>query len=78
MAIRILQWNCSPIRNKILELQLFLTFVNLPDYLCLQETYLNKETSFSLTGYHVIRKDRSHEKMEVFTSALKTLSFFRN
>ena len=50
------------IRNKILELQLFLTFVDLPDILCLMETYLNKETAFSLAGYHVIRKNEVMEK----------------
>ena len=63
MAIHILQWNCRSIRNKILNLQSYLsTFANLPDILCLQETYLNKQTFFSLTGYQVIRKDQSNGK----------------
>ena len=63
MAIHILQWNCRSIRNKILNLQSYLsTFANLPDTLCLQETYLNKQTFFSLTGYQVIRKDRRNGK----------------
>ena len=62
MAIHILQWNCRSIRNKILNLQSYLsTFANLPDILCLQETYLNQQTFF-LTGYQVIRKDRSNGK----------------
>ena len=52
MAIRILQWNCRSIRNKILELLSYLfTFDNLPHILCLHETNLNKETFFSLIGY---------------------------
>ena len=46
MAIHILQWNCRSICNKILNLQSYLsTFANLPDILCLQETYLNKQTN---------------------------------
>ena len=61
MVIHILQWNGRSIRNKILNLQSYLsTFASLPDILCLQETYLNKQTFFSLTDYQVIRKDRSN------------------
>ena len=57
MAIHILQRNCRSIRNKILNPRSYLsTFANLPDILCLQETYLNKQTIFALTGYQVIRK----------------------
>ena len=40
MVIHTLQWNCRSIRNKILNLQSYLsTFANVPDILCLQETY---------------------------------------
>ena len=47
MAIHILQWKCRSIRNKILDLQSYLsTLANLPDVLCLQETYLNKQIIF--------------------------------
>ena len=62
MAIHILQGNCRSIRNKILNLQSYLsTFANLPDILCLQETYLNKQTFF-FNMLPVIRKDRSNGK----------------
>ena len=78
MAIHILQWNCRSIRNKILNLQSYLsTFAKLPDILCLQETYLNKQTFFSLTGYQVIRKDRSNGKKGGDISfCVKTTIFF--
>ena len=78
MAIHILQWNCRAIRNKILNLQSYLsTFANLPDILCLQETHLNKQTFFSLTGYQVIRKDRSNGKKggDICFCVKNTISF---
>ena len=52
------------------------TFANLPDILRLQETYLNKQTIFSLTGYQVIRKDRSNGKKGGICLCVKnTISF---
>ena len=63
MALQILQWNCRSIQNKIPELLSYLAnLVNLPDVLCLQETYLTKNTTPILPGYKFIRKDRSNGK----------------
>ena len=59
-ALQILQWNCRSIQNKIPELKSYLA--NLPDILCLQETYLNKKIVLFLPGYKCIRKDRSNGK----------------
>ena len=59
-ALQILQWNCRSIQNKIPELKSYLA--NLPDILCLQETYLNKNIVLFLPGYKCIRKDRSNGK----------------
>ena len=63
MALQILQWNCRSIQNKLPELQSYLdNLVNLPDVLCLQETYLTKNITPILPGYEFIRKDRSNGK----------------
>ena len=64
-ALQILQRNCRSIQNKIPELKSYLANLpNLPDILCLQETYLNKNNVLFLPGYKCIkfRKDRSNGK----------------
>ena len=63
MALRILEWNCRSIQNKIPELQSCLaTLAKLPDILCLQETYSIRNIIPVLAGYKFIRKNRSNGK----------------
>ena len=62
-ALQILQRNCRSIQNKIPELKFYLANLpNLPDILCLQDTYFNKNIVPFLAGYKFIRKDRSNGK----------------
>jgi len=56
-----MQWNCRSLMSRKAELERFLlTQTNMPDILCIQETFLNKNiTSFSIRGYATERSDRA-------------------
>ena len=58
MGLNIMFWNCQGIRPKRKELQLYLT-ENSIDIIALNETFLNKKSTFKVPGYDTIRKDRS-------------------
>ncbi|GFT78305.1 RNA-directed DNA polymerase from mobile element jockey [Nephila pilipes] len=56
--IKIQSWNCSSIRNKILEFQDFISEID-PDIIALQETRLAPAFHFNLANYTTHRTDRS-------------------
>ena len=58
MGLNILFWNCQGIRPKRKELELYLK-ENEIDIVALNETFLNKKLNFRITGYDIIRNDRS-------------------
>ena len=54
-----MQWNCNGIYAHHNELRNYLAVNrNKCDVICLQETFLKPEKSFSLPGYNVVRRDR--------------------
>jgi len=57
----IIQWNCHSLLSRKPELVRFLTMqTNLPDILCIQESFLNEKISlFSICGYTIERRDRA-------------------
>jgi len=55
----VLQWNACGIRPHVGELRNYLSKLDvLPDAICLAETFLKPEQSFSLQSYSVERRDR--------------------
>ena len=58
MGLNILFWNCQGIRSKRKELELYIK-ENEFDIIALDETFLNKELNFHISGYDTIRNDRS-------------------
>ena len=58
---KIIQWNCNGLLSRKAELERFLSVqTNLPDVLCIQESFLNKNiSSFSIRGYTTERSDRA-------------------
>ena len=58
MGLNILFWNCQGIRPKRKELELYLK-ENVIDIIALNETFLNKKLNFCISGYDIIRNDRS-------------------
>ena len=61
--LKILQWNCQSIRNKIADLKILLSQCeNPPQILCIQETFLNCKTTINIPGYSIIYKNRKDDK----------------
>ena len=59
MAFSILQWNCRSIFNKLPEFKYYLSSLQeLPDFICLQETFLSTKYNPHISGYSLVRKDR--------------------
>ena len=58
MGLNILFWNCQGIRSKRKELELYIK-ENEFDIIALNETFLNKNLNFHISGYDTIRNDRS-------------------
>ena len=56
-GLKIFQWNCNGLLAHIHEFKQHLA-QNSYDVICLQETFLKSNKSFSLAGFSVIRKDR--------------------
>src|SRR5207244_10832264 len=63
MATTIMQYNACSIKARLIEFKQFLFNLQLkPDVICIQETYLKSSNKFEISGYTVIRKDRSDER----------------
>ena len=58
MVLNILFWNCQGIRPKHKELELYLK-ENIIDIIAQNETFLHKKLNFCISGYDIIRNDRS-------------------
>lgn len=57
--INIIQWNCKSATNKLPDLQIL---ARNSDILILSETWLNSGSSFFISGFEIIRRDRMHGK----------------
>ena len=64
LPFTVMQWNCNGLRNHQQELKQHLASENDRNYdiICIQETRLKAEHSFSLPGYQSVRKDRINNK----------------
>ncbi|KOC61194.1 hypothetical protein WH47_07093 [Habropoda laboriosa] len=51
-------WNGCFLRSKTLELEMFMLTNNII-IATIQETWLSPKTDVTLSGYHIVRKDRS-------------------
>lgn len=56
-GIKIMNWNCQSIGNKISEFKAYL-LLNNPEIVALSETFLKPDKSFSVPNYIVYRNDR--------------------
>ena len=57
-GLKVLQWNCNGLIAHLNEFKHHLS-QNLYDVICLQETFLKPNKNFSLTGFSVVRRDRT-------------------
>ena len=61
--VLILQWNANSVKAHGHELKNTINeWTNKPDILCIQETWLQPEKSFFLSGYDFHRKDRIYQE----------------
>ena len=59
--INIMNWNARSLNNKKIEFVEFMTEKNI-DVACITETFLEPCKNFGISGFSVLRKDRTHEK----------------
>lgn len=60
MGLSILQWNAHGLKAHYAFFHKYIfSLENLPDIICIQETFLKPNKTFSLAGYSVIRRDRT-------------------
>lgn len=58
MGITIFQWNANSLTAHIHEFKHFLDEIDhIPDVICIQETFLKPNLTFSLPGFSILRKD---------------------
>jgi len=60
-GLKILQWNCNGFLPKLNEFKQHIAVSeNSYDVICLQETFLKPDKNFTITGYNIVRKDRTN------------------
>jgi len=74
-GLKIFQWNCNGLLAHVNEFKQHLA-QNSCDVICLQETFLKSNKSFSLAGFSVIRKEREGSRKGGLITLIKdTLNY---
>ena len=66
-SLRVLQWNAGGLRARSTELLHFLSSHPV-DLICIQESNLNSSSSFQISGFSVLRSDRTHSQSGILSS----------
>ena len=66
-SLRVLQWNAGGLRARSTELLHFLSSHPV-DLICIQESNLNSSSSFRISGFSVLRSDRTHSRSGILSS----------
>ena len=66
-SLRVLQWNAGGLRARSTELLHFLSS-HLVDLICIQESNLKSSSSFRISGFSVLRSDRTHSRSGILSS----------